>query len=170
MEIITTFFNMNSKNNWYNANAHAKTLYASKKSVRLSFRRWKNEFGAFKMLDNTHYVYNTKKIFTDFRSIITDQNRRSQFEQMELENLIVKSILEAQRLKSRNSARGIRLNQYLLKRSLLKKFVKPSGTITRIRNRCVVSGRSSILGHMGLSRIIFRRHAGFGKIPGLLKI
>lgn len=148
------------------------------------------------------YVYNFKKIFSSFRSVITDQARREQYEQNELETVTVKAILKGQRLHKKNlpvlknmqhramppkqltfaapsykqtlsatlPRRTAQLSRYELKRAQLKAFIKPNGTVTRVRNRCVISGRSSIIGSTGLSRICFRQRAGLGKIPGLLKI
>lgn len=42
-------------------------------------------------------------------------------------------------------------------------------TLTRIRNRCVLSGRSSTLRKFRLSRIAFRELAGSGKLQGVTK-
>ena len=155
----------------------------------------------------TGYVYNFKKVFSSFRSVITDQARREQYEQNELETVTIKAILKGQRLYKKNlqrweptrvlknmrhragspgqltsvapsdkqtsatlPRRTALLSRYELKRVQLKAFIKPHGTVTRVRNRCVISGRSSIVGSTGLSRISFRQRAGLGKIPGLLKI
>jgi ribosomal protein S14 len=156
---------MDLKKNWIKANA-AKRINDGKKSI-YGAQPWKSPCEC-KVFVNAPYVYTTKKIFTHFRTVITDQIRRTQFEQTELEGLILKSILKAQR-QSKGPAYAYRLSQYEQKRSFLKKFVKPRGTVTRVRNRCVISGRSSIIGLTGLSRISFRRLAGIGKIPGLLK-
>jgi len=165
---------MDFKKNWIKARSHAKKNTASKKSYQTTY--WKNPFEECKMFESIPYVYNAKKILTDFRTIITDQTRRARFEQIELENRVLKSILRAQCLPGagkqyakRKLFHARRLSHYEHKRSILKNLVKPRGTITRVRNRCVISGRSSIVGSSGLSRISFRRLAGIGKIPGLLK-
>lgn len=40
----------------------------------------------------------------------------------------------------------------------------------RVRNRCSISGRCrGYIGHYGVSRIVFRELASFGKIPGVTK-
>jgi ribosomal protein S14 len=43
-------------------------------------------------------------------------------------------------------------------------------TITRIRNRCVLTGHPQTIGHLGISRIAFRLLANLGRIPGLCKV
>lgn len=43
-------------------------------------------------------------------------------------------------------------------------------TITRIRNRCVLTGHPQTIGHLGISRIAFRLLANLGRIPGLSKV
>lgn len=116
-------------------------------------------------------AYSSKKIDTYFRSVITDQKRRGQFEKTELEKQIVRSILMSdQQSKKTRYKSSSRLARGILALSIYRKFIKPKGTITRVRNRCILSGRSSTIGQMSLSRIRFRKFAGFGKIPGLLKI
>jgi ribosomal protein S14 len=185
--------NMNSLNNWTKASTQAKKIYdcplygrqeqlvpinclnhfrtvvptgatCLKTTGRLSHRQI--------LPRRAGYIYNSKKIFSSFRSVITDQARRGRYEQKELETVTIKTILKGQQLHNNyNACRAPRLSQYQLKRSFaLKAFVKPRGTVTRVRNRCVITGRSSITGSTGLSRICFRQRAGLGKIPGLLKI
>ena len=56
----------------------------------------------------------------------------------------------------------------ILERSINRKYTKKQG-ISNIRNRCIVTGRCSIIGKFRLSRISFRRYAGQGLIPGLVK-
>ena len=56
----------------------------------------------------------------------------------------------------------------------LEKTINPQFTnnikgFSRIRNRCLLSGRSSIVGKHRLSRICFRYYANCGLIPGLTK-
>nr|YP_009560598.1 ribosomal protein S14 [Ulva compressa]ARO34891.1 ribosomal protein S14 [Ulva compressa]ATP01463.1 ribosomal protein S14 [Ulva compressa]AZP40152.1 ribosomal protein S14 [Ulva compressa]QDF43139.1 ribosomal protein S14 [Ulva compressa] len=58
---------------------------------------------------------------------------------------------------------GLILEQ-LINRQFTKKQV-----ISKIRNRCIITGRSSIIGKFRLSRISFRCYAGRGLIPGLIK-
>ena len=160
---------MDSKNHWTIANTCLKKMDAKNKNYADLYRK-KNPFRAFKMMEYPSNVSRAKKIFTRFRSVISDQNRRSQFEKLELESQIVKSIFAAERLTSPQNSRQSRLSQYALQHSRLKKLAKPFGSICRVRNRCVISGRSSIIGITGFSRIKFRQLAGAGKIPGLLKL
>lgn len=199
---------MNSLNNWTKACSQAKGYFFFD-SHRGSFSRvqpcgnilecgqeqpWllASHSKHRQLLPSKGYVYNYKKIFSSFRSVITDQARRGQFERNELETITIKAILKSQRLdKNYNFLRScgnnrvfkttaykprriIRLSKYELRRSdaspAIKAYMKPRGTVTRVRNRCVITGRSSIVGSTGLSRISFRQRAGLGKIPGLLKI
>lgn len=116
------------------------------------------------------YIYRAKRVFSRFRKVMTDQTRRAQFEQTELDTLLVKCIVKGQRHNNCNTVL-FRPRLCLYEAKLGRNtFLKPHGTVTRIRNRCVISGRSSILGSTGFSRICFRRRAGLGKVPGLLKI
>ena len=114
-------------------------------------------------------VSSSKKIHSRFQSITSDQFRRRHFEQLELETIVLKSVFESQVLKFQNKS-PIRLSYYALEKSRLKNVLKPQGTITKVRNRCVISGRSSIVGTLSISRIQLRRLAGTKKIPGLLKV
>lgn len=132
---------------------------------------------------------NTKQIQTRFRSIISDHKRRISFDNQELKSLLLKSLLcvtsglpalqlnlnspakalwtwdkENSALKSKSSI-GPGL---ILERSIYGQYIKKQG-ISKIRNRCIVTGRSSIIGKFRLSRISFRRYAGQGLIPGLAK-
>ena len=156
---------MNFKNNWINAHSHSR---ACSQRHFISQNDW-NRFLSPNQHASVRYVYNAKKILTAVRTVITDQVRRSKFERAELDDIIIKSILRAQQysLKKRVTPR---LSLYELKPYGLRNYLKPRGTITRIRNRCIMTARSSIVGCTGLSRICFRRRAGTGKIPGVFKI
>lgn len=142
----------------------------------------------------SQFLYNkrktsTKQIQTRFRSIISDHKRRISFDNQELKSLLLKSLLcvtsalpapqlhlnspakalwtwhkENGALKSKSSI-GPGL---ILERSIYGQYNKKQG-ISNIRNRCIVTGRSSIIGKFRFSRISFRRYAGEGLIPGLAK-
>ena len=130
----------------------------------------------------SHFVYtkritNTKQIQTRFRSIISDQKRRIRFDNQELRKVLLKSLLcvtsslptlqlevdSLAKLKKASIGPGL-----ILEHSINRQYTKKQG-ISNIRNRCMVTGRSSIIGKFRLSRISFRRYAGQGLIPGLVK-
>lgn len=130
----------------------------------------------------SHFVYtkritNTKQIQTRFRSIISDQKRRICFDNQELRRVLLNSLLcvtctlptlqlEVDSLaKRKKPSIGPGL---ILEHSINRQYTKKQG-ISNIRNRCILTGRSSIIGKFRLSRISFRRYAGQGLIPGLVK-
>ena len=109
-----------------------------------------------------------------FRSQITDYRRRKKYMKKELNQTVLKSVLE------------ISFNDYLLNSSSRSKtnsknFLKTltsaknqlqhykQNTYTRIRNRCVLSGRNTTLKRFRQSRICFREQAGLGLLTGVSK-
>ena len=110
-------------------------------------------------------------------SITSDQKRRNHYLVQELEKILLKSYgtstrsqrSELERWKGQNGLRHFGFHQMLVT-SNYRKAHKKLGTVTRVRNRCVLSGRAHILRRLGLSRICFRNLAGWGFIPGLTKI
>lgn len=56
-----------------------------------------------------------------------------------------------------------------LENTINLQFTKKIKSFSRIRNRCLLSGRSNIIGKYRLSRICFRYYANCGLIPGLTK-
>jgi len=107
-----------------------------------------------KHLQWTKASWTEKHIHTRFRCIITDQKRRQKFETREHINLISKTVLK-------------RYPSYGFNRSLRKKYNK-SG-LTQIRNRCILTGHATGFRNYGLSRIMLRKYAGLGQIPGMTK-
>nr|YP_009172341.1 ribosomal protein S14 [Ulva fasciata]ALG35700.1 ribosomal protein S14 [Ulva fasciata]AML79976.1 ribosomal protein S14 [Ulva fasciata]QBR54766.1 ribosomal protein S14 [Ulva lactuca] len=136
--------------------------------------------------DWSNFVYtkrrtNSKKIQTRFRSIISDQKKRTAFDNKELIGTLLKSLLCADfspklqldqldlRFKDFNKVNLSYIGPGLiLEQSINRRYTQKQG-ISNIRNRCIVTGRSSIIGKFRLSRISFRRYAGQGLIPGLVK-
>nr|YP_009420513.1 ribosomal protein S14 [Ulva pertusa]ASO76161.1 ribosomal protein S14 [Ulva pertusa]ASO76203.1 ribosomal protein S14 [Ulva pertusa] len=138
--------------------------------------------------DWTNFVYNKrttsrKTIQTRFRSIISDQKKRICFDNYELNGILLKSLLSVDSLvlmkllnETETNCFNAVLNKNLsyagpgliLEQLINRRFTKKQG-ISNIRNRCIVTGRSSIIGKFRLSRISFRRYAGRGFIPGLIK-
>nr|YP_009546823.1 ribosomal protein S14 [Ulva expansa]AYO97745.1 ribosomal protein S14 [Ulva expansa]AYP41023.1 ribosomal protein S14 [Ulva expansa] len=146
--------------------------------------------------DWASFVYNKrttsrKTIQTRFRSIISDQKKRIWFDNYELNVILLKSLLSIDRLVltklplegaykiqkgNKDNCFNSVLNKNLsyagpgliLEDQINRRFTKKQG-LSNIRNRCIVTGRSSIIGKSRLSRISFRRYAGRGLIPGLIK-
>nr|YP_025759.1 ribosomal protein S14 [Tupiella akineta]AAQ18709.1 ribosomal protein S14 [Tupiella akineta] len=105
---------------------------------------------------------NTTFFDLHFRSQITDLRRRKKYVLKELNSLVLKAVLETDPSKS-HADLGLRF----LTEDLLQGLKQ--NTLTRIRNRCVLTGRSSTLKRFRLSRIAFREHAGSGKLVGVSK-
>lgn len=120
-----------------------------------------------------------KRLLGRWVSITSDQKRRNHYLVQELERLLLKSYgtstrsqqPELERFKGQNGngPRHFGFHQMLVTANY-RKAHKKLGTVTRVRNRCVLSGRAHILRRLGLSRICFRNLAGWGFIPGLTKI
>lgn len=132
-------------------------------------------------------MINYKKIQTRFRSIISDQKKRAAFDSNELTRTLLKSLLYVDckaaleplynlstALKNGCFSKSETLNRpyigsgLLLEQAIYRQFTKKRG-ITQLRNRCILTGRASIVGKFRLSRISFRRYAGKGMIPGMIK-
>jgi ribosomal protein S14 len=111
-----------------------------------------------------------------FRSQITDLRRRKKYALKELNSRVLKAILEKEPQMFNNINQGENLsallaNSYSQVRILAENRLQnlKQNTRTRIRNRCVISGRSSTLKKFRLSRIAFRELAGSGKLLGVSK-
>ena len=98
-----------------------------------------------------------------FRSQITDLRRKKKYCLKELKNIVFKSILEINPV--------VRARRYFNTKYMLSNRLQDlkQNTITRVRNRCVLTGRSSTLKRFRLSRISFREQAGSGKLMGVTK-
>jgi ribosomal protein S14 len=126
---------------------------------------------------NLSYIGSHKTILAKSSSLASDQKRRSAFEHRELNRRLLKCVLGSNTVLdpwSVNGRFGIDTKTQLSRLALVKKArakirVK-KGTLTTVRNRCVVSGTSSTLAKHGFGRICFRNLAGIGLIPGLKKI
>lgn len=221
------------KNSQYSLNKK-RTLYLSKnqklKGNTLKILNRILNINKYSLFEN-HQRFKNKKIYTYFRSIISDQKKRTAFAKDELKKTIIKTLLSAKQstfvftrralLNSPKiraiewlpsisqkitlndvlqfSAQKIRRNTCLLKISsrfeqkvfrisqnsgnqyatlgpilFLEKtinllFTGKINSFSKIRNRCLLSGRSSIVGKYRLSRICFRHYINCGLIPGLTK-
>ena len=95
-----------------------------------------------------------------FRSQRTDHVKRQKYALKELNTIVLKAIIE-------NSSVAIDPMTQEMADAKLQKF-KPN-SITKIRNRCIISGKSSTIAPFRVSRIILKELASFGKVPGLSK-
>lgn len=129
--------------------------------------------------------WSNKKMLSKFRSNLSDQSRRQAFEKHELPNLVLKGFLTCakssqfeyafnktnfnfrSKLKSNHHALlGPRL---VLISRVRRAFLAKHGSFSKIRNRCILTARNTVLNKFGLSRIMFRKLAGLGMIPGIIK-
>lgn len=124
------------------------------------------------------WLHRRRPIRAKFRSIISDQKRRAAFADGELRKTPLKALLTADARalgNPRTAASGEGLSGLaaslgpgmLLENSMNPTFAARG--FSRIRNRCLLTGRPAIIGKYRLSRICFRRRAGSGAIPGLTK-
>jgi len=104
----------------------------------------------------------TTKYDLQFRSQITDQKRRNKYALKELDSIVLKSVLGKGPLQSQ-----IDLDTRLVAEKKLQNLKQNS--LTRVRNRCVISGRNSTVDVFRLSRICFREQAGRGNLMGISK-
>ena len=148
----------------------------------------------YSFLENRRRLEN-KKIQTRFRSIISDQKKRATFAKSELKTVVLKTLLTVNH-KVLNKSFGKALNKsfgklaikqskpqkpniynkypiggpvLFLEKSIHPVFTEKTKSFSRIRNRCLLTGRSTIIGKSRLSRICFRQYAGSGVIPGVIK-
>ena len=145
---------------------------------------FRNPVGPTPSLENYHPSSHTmgkrKKLLSQFGSITKDQKRRFAYLGQELSRLVYKAAFQAKQTKCKilyfKEKKCIRAflptNCFRLLNtlSIKRKKTRQKYTVTRIRNRCILTGRRSIIGKLGISRIKMRELAGFGKIPGLVKI
>lgn len=110
-----------------------------------------------------------------FRSQVTDLKRRKKFIRRELQSIVLKAVLSLNLVSDSSidkASKTVFSDSYRkplskLPEVLLQDFKQNS--FTRVRNRCVLSGRSSTLKRFRLSRICFREQAGSGKLFGVSK-
>jgi len=89
-----------------------------------------------------------------------DKNKRVNFIKKEHSRKILKAISH-----NMNLSPSLRLKANFLLSELPK-----NSSLTRVKNRCVISGRGRFLiGKVNLSRLMLRHLAGKGFIPGLRK-
>ena len=93
--------------------------------------------------------------------VIKDYKRRCLFKRYEIRKNLLKSVLYSETLSNLES-------NYI--RYLLKKYPNDSSKV-RIRNRCIMSGHGrGVLSKVALSRVSFKKIAGWGYLSGLRKI
>lgn len=179
---------LNLKAIYLNTKFDSKVLKKTQKLKTTAFKGFSKPLCIKKQIqglsDWSNFVYtkritNSKKIQTRFRSIISDQKKRIAFDNKELIGTLLKSLLCIDfSPKLQLYQLDIRFNEVnnlpyigpglILEQSINRQYTQKQG-ISNIRNRCIVTGRSSIIGKFRLSRISFRRYAGQGLIPGLVK-
>ncbi len=94
------------------------------------------------------------------KSILKDKKKRILVSQFELKKRLLKSILFQNHIDKKDK-------QYIV--FLLNKQPR-SSSITRVRNRCMLTGRGTgVLSFFRLSRIKFRELASFGLLSGVKK-
>lgn len=94
------------------------------------------------------------------KGIEKDLKKREVFYQNEKQKKILKSMIY-----------NLKLNDSLRSKATRLLSTKPrKSSLSRKRNRCIITGRSRFLvGGYNLSRLMFRKIAGDGQIPGLRK-
>jgi ribosomal protein S14 len=107
-------------------------------------------------------AFKKKRLFNKNKewSSTIDQKRRFDFFLIELPKLVEKSVTCYIKVVSQNNSIS---NKHLTKAS-------SSASVTKIRNRCILTTKSHTINRLGLSRIAFRRLANLGGIPGLCKV
>lgn len=89
-----------------------------------------------------------------------DKKKRNLYKKYELKKKILKSIV-------------LNRNVYIEKKNKVQELVNKipkNASITRIRNRCIVTGRGrGVYSFFKLSRLSFRELASFGFLPGIRK-
>jgi ribosomal protein S14 len=104
-------------------------------------------------------IVKPKNLLSNQLKITNDQKKRNAYFKGEIQGQLQKSL----QAYVNSTTKHIILDYRLIRRMRRT-------TITRIRNRCVLTAKSQTLGHLGLSRITFRRLANLGQIPGLTKV
>ena len=109
--------------------------------------------------------------------LATDQGRRLAYFKRELARALSRSYTHCgysnRGLSHRlNGNLGIRRFGFLqmLSVDIARRAQVRRGTITRVRNRCVLTGHGHTVSGYALGRAAFRRAAGYGKLPGLKKV
>ena len=106
------------------------------------------------------FTVKPKRLLSNKLKNAWDQKRRAGVLNSELERQLHKSLSA---YLSNTPDESFILNHRLSKRMRRT-------TITRIRNRCVLTGHPQTIGNLGVSPITFRRLANLGLIPGLSKV
>lgn len=127
----------------------------------------------------------TKSLANRYNKITSDQYRRGRYLGSELERKVLKGLLSSKtkqiktkrQLKSKNKRqlnplwhKSFGFSQLVYNPAVNRKLGVKMSTLTRIRNRCVLTSHRSSIGKLGVSRIVFRTLAGFGQLPGIKKI
>lgn len=125
----------------------------------------------------------TKRLANKYNKITSDQYRRGRYLGAELERKILKGLLSSNSEQIINKhqkhlgkkdqidhSKSLQFSQLAYNSAVNRKLAIKMNTLTRIRNRCVLTSHPSTIGKLGISRIVFRTLAGFGQLPGIAKI
>lgn len=105
-----------------------------------------------------------------FRSQITDFNRRRKYAKKELNTYILKAVLDVTSANGKYKTKAHQNNSFEIGSMAQKKYqTNKISTFTRVRNRCVLTGRSTTLQEFRQSRISFREQAALGQLLGISK-
>lgn len=177
---------LNLKADHFNTKLNTRAASSIKETETFHLNKGIKKIPGLSLSNWSDFVYtkrltNSKKIQTKFRSIISDQKKRTTFDNHELIGSLLKSLLcigfspkpQLHQLDICFNETSHKNSPYIgpgliLEQSINRRYTKKQG-ISNIRNRCIVTGRSSIIGKFRLSRISFRCYAGQGLIPGLVK-
>lgn len=169
------------------------TISINKINSPNSFRVFQRETLQIPLNHKTNNInlFKTKSIIPKclanrYAKITSDQYRRTRFMQSELERKVLRSLLSSSAVcgvnKSRRNFRrsnksfkkvkriNVRFSQLVFNPAINRKMQRKINSSVRIRNRCVLTSHPSSIGKLGISRIVFRTLAGFGKLPGIKKI
>lgn len=124
-----------------------------------------------------------KSLSTEMRTLkslplIFQKTKLGNISQHWLKEANIKSLLKTKKISKQNISPSIKSStkgyvklgpSLFLDKKINSLFTEKVKSFSRIQNRCLLSGRSSIIGKYRLSRINFRHYINQGLIPGLTK-
>jgi ribosomal protein S14 len=121
-----------------------------------------SQFSVLKMRTRSR-LFKTKSIF---ESLPLKTNVFESTRTLKTEGFFRKNAVGINQNKNRYAKLGPIL---FLEKTINPLFTLPGKGFSRVRNRCLLSGRSSIVGKYRLSRICFRHYVNCGLVPGFIK-
>ena len=108
--------------------------------------------------------------------VVKDKKNRKTFSKNELKNLSVKAFFKENFFKNQIWAKDLKdenfpnLIRFYKNRGLFLNTLKKEGSVVKIRNRCIISGRPrSVNRQYKLSRIVLREYISKGLLMGVKK-